>query len=105
MKTISGNKLVIAEAKRYYNSVIILSRSDTDSEWVLEYEIKPNIDTDREFIFGTDLYLNYYGSRLYVEFTIAGVALTAIYTRDTMNGKWDTPNLEYKPLKDLNIGS
>jgi len=105
MKTISENKLVIAEAKRYYNSVIILSRSDTDSEWALECEIKPNIDTDQEFIFGTDLLLDDDGSRLYVEFTIAGVALTAIYNRDIESGKWNRPNLEYKPLKDLNIGS
>ena len=105
MKTISGNKLIIAEAKRYYNSVIILSRSDTDSEWVLECEIKPNIDTDQEFVFGTDLYLDDVGSRLYVEFTIDGVALTAIYNRDIESGKWNRPNLEFKPLKDLNIGS
>jgi len=105
MEKISKNKLVMAKEQKYDNSIIIFSRPDVDSEWEVESKIKLPIRANQEPIFSNDLYLNDDGSRLYVEFTIDGVALTTIYNRDIENGKWDTSNLEFVSLKDLNIGS
>ena len=104
MKTISKNKLVMAKTQRYDNSIIIFSRPDVDSEWEVESEIKLPIKSNQEPIFSNDLYLNDDGSRLYVEFNLCGVVITNIYNRDIENGEWNTSNLEYKSLKDLNIG-
>ena len=105
METKSKNKLVMAKEQKYDNSIIIFNRPDVDSEWEVESEIKLPIRSNQEPIFSTDLYLNDDGSRLYVEFTIDGVAITNIYNRDIENGEWNISNLEYKSLKDLNIGS
>ena len=105
MEAISKNKLIMAKTQPYDNSVVVFSRPSTNSEWEIEDEIKPPIDTSQELIFGTNLYLNDNGSVLYIEFTIDGIALTVISTRSIENSKWNRPNLELKSLKDLNIDS
>jgi len=103
MEAISKNKLVMAKEQRYDNSIIIFSRPDVDYEWEVESKIKLPIRANQEPVFSNDLYLNDDGSRLYIEFTIDGVAFTTIYNRDIDNSEWNTPNLEFVSLKDLNI--
>jgi len=102
MEAISKNKLIMAKTQPYDNSVIIFSRSSTNSEWEIEDEIKPSIDANQKFVFGTNLCLNSNGNKLYVEFIINEAVLTVIYNRDNSN-KWSISNLEFSSLKNLNI--
>ena len=51
MEAISKNKLIMAKTQPYDNSVVVFSRPSTNSEWEIEDEIKPPIDTSQELIF------------------------------------------------------